>query len=725
MELSAIDRPGYSLATFLALLMFAGSGLAQQQAPTSSATVPRWVNFSGTAVNEQGKAISGIAGVTFAIYKDQSDGAPLWLETQNVTADAKGNYTVQLGATKPEGLPLDLFSTGEARWLGVRVNGGEEQPRVLLLSVPYALKAADAETIGGLPPSAFVMAAPVTGSASLNSAIASSAASTSGAPTTTSNVTTTGGTVNAIPLFQTATNIQNSILTQTGTTAVNVAGKLNLPATGTATATSGKNSQPLNLTASVFNSGTGTAVTQNFRWQAEPVGNDTSTAGGSLNLLYGAGSNTPAETGLKLSTKGLFTFAPGQKFPGTGTVTSVGLSAPGSDFTVSGSRVTTSGTLGLNWNIAPTSSATANAIVKRDANGSFSAGAISAVTSNAVAAVTGSNISTGAYGVFGSGTYGVFGQGTSTGVYGSGGIYGVYGQGINGVVGNGSSDSSSIGASGYGNLYGVYGSGGTDGVYASGTTYGVSAHSGTGSGVYGQRGTMSTAGGLSGHGGIGVWGDGGNGAWGVLGTVDEGYAGVFENDSPDGETLYAYNYDYRGDLFFAGGPVGDCIINNLAEFSCVLSSDLVLVDGGARKVALSAIVSPKNWFEDFGSAQLSSGAAVVAIDTDFAQTVNTAVEYRVFLTPNGDSHGLYLAKKTPTSFEVREQGGGTSSITFDYRIVALRKDYENIRFADHTNDPGPREMAERAKRMRQQVNPEVRPASSLVRTSPLHPVAGR
>jgi hypothetical protein len=42
----------------------------------------------------------------------------------------------------------------------VRVNGGEEQPCILLLSVPYALKAADAETIGGLPPSAFALAAP-------------------------------------------------------------------------------------------------------------------------------------------------------------------------------------------------------------------------------------------------------------------------------------------------------------------------------------------------------------------------------------------------------------------------------------------------------------------------------------------------------------------------------------------------------------------------------------
>jgi hypothetical protein len=61
-----------------------------------------------------------------------------------------------------------------------------------------------------------------------------------------------------------------------------------------------------------------------------------------------------------------------------GTVTSVGLSAPVSDFTVSGSPVTTSGTLELNWNVAPTNADTASAIVKRDANGSFTAGAITA-----------------------------------------------------------------------------------------------------------------------------------------------------------------------------------------------------------------------------------------------------------------------------------------------------------------------------------------------------------
>jgi hypothetical protein len=144
---------------FLLIVTTLIGSLLGKQAPTgaSSAPVPQLVNYSGKATDAQGGPIAGIAGITFSIYKDQYDGAPLWMETQNENADAKGNYAVHLGAMRAEGLPLDLFTSGEARWLGVRVNGGEEAPAVLLLSVPYALKAADAQTLGGLPASAFVL----------------------------------------------------------------------------------------------------------------------------------------------------------------------------------------------------------------------------------------------------------------------------------------------------------------------------------------------------------------------------------------------------------------------------------------------------------------------------------------------------------------------------------------------------------------------------------------
>ena len=133
------------------------------------------------------------------------------------------------------------------------------------------------------------------------------------------NVTTTGGTVNTLPLFTpTATNIQSSIVTQTGTSAINVRGKLNLPASANATATSGQASRPEAFTASAFNSGTAAAVAQNFLLQAEPANNNTASPSGTLNLLYAAGTAAPAETGLKISNKGVITFAPGQTFPGGG-----------------------------------------------------------------------------------------------------------------------------------------------------------------------------------------------------------------------------------------------------------------------------------------------------------------------------------------------------------------------------------------------------------------------
>ena len=45
--------------------------------------------------------LAGIKSISFAIYKDQFEDAPLWMETQNATVDAEGNYSVQLGATEP------------------------------------------------------------------------------------------------------------------------------------------------------------------------------------------------------------------------------------------------------------------------------------------------------------------------------------------------------------------------------------------------------------------------------------------------------------------------------------------------------------------------------------------------------------------------------------------------------------------------------------------------
>jgi hypothetical protein len=220
----------------LGFLSLAQLTFAQSTAETASA-LPRLVRFGGTVKDLNGNPLTGVVGITFAFYSEQTGGSALWLETQNVTADGNGHYVAVLGSTKPDGLPTELFTSEQARWVGVQVSGQAEQPRALLVSAPYALKAGDAETIGGLPPSAFVLNARASGSGGrTNNGGTSSPSSLPGVPPSSSDVTTTGGTGNTIPLFTTSTNIQNSILTQTGTTAVSAAG--NLSATGIVTGSS-------------------------------------------------------------------------------------------------------------------------------------------------------------------------------------------------------------------------------------------------------------------------------------------------------------------------------------------------------------------------------------------------------------------------------------------------------------------------------------------------------
>jgi hypothetical protein len=145
----------------LLLLFGAVQSVWAQRSEGVNATpvVPPLVNFSGALTDVNGKPLTGTVGVTFLLYKDSQGGAPLWLETQNVSPDKNGHYTAILGSTSSHGLPPEIFVAGEAHWLGVQVSGQTEQPRVVLVSAPYALKAGDAETLGGLPASAFMLSA--------------------------------------------------------------------------------------------------------------------------------------------------------------------------------------------------------------------------------------------------------------------------------------------------------------------------------------------------------------------------------------------------------------------------------------------------------------------------------------------------------------------------------------------------------------------------------------
>jgi Chaperone of endosialidase len=192
------------------LCLSVATPVVAQTPGTSQASTPRVVRLTGTFHPADGLPPSPVESVTVTMYSEQTGGAPLWQETQMVTIGANGQYALLLGATSAEGLPLELFATGEARWLGTRFEraGEVELPRVLVAAVPYALKAADADTLGGRPPSAYLLAGP--GSSD------PSGSKMSEGPITAGTEALTSGASNFIAKFMNGTDLGNSAMFESG-----------------------------------------------------------------------------------------------------------------------------------------------------------------------------------------------------------------------------------------------------------------------------------------------------------------------------------------------------------------------------------------------------------------------------------------------------------------------------------------------------------------------------
>ncbi len=693
----------------VSLVLFCGfTALAFAQTTSASTSpsgaVPTLINYSGVLKDSTGKTLTSVTGVTFLIYTDEQGGSPLWLETQNVTPDRSGHYTVQLGSTTATGLPTDLFQNGEARWLAVQVADQAEQPRIMLLSVPYAMKAGDAQTIGGLPPSAFVLA-PSPGSNNGELAGTSTPGGSNNAITRngTSDVTTAGGTVNAIPLFSTSTNIQNSILSQNGTSAVSAAGNLSATgelaaggaagghtAKGTVEVDAGNTNNGSYLPGLSFGGG-GESIASNRAGTANKDGIDFYTKDARRMSITNGG-----DVGIATATPSHLLEVDGT----TSTTTAqIAMVSPGTDAAISLKNTNTanggreywidsgSGAAGIgsgNFAVWDDTALAARFVIGPTGNvgiGTTSPGAPLDVVSSSPFGIYASDSANPATG---SSAAAIYGEATAT----SGAAWGVEG----------------VTASGDENGYGVYGlANNTDPLKGGIGVYGQS-YAYIGTGVFGQYGTSQSETGLIYIGyPMGMWADSGKATptfgFALVATADDTTAGFFVNNASDAPTLSVEADNSTGTLFTASNFANSesCTIDQNANLTCSGSvSGVVPVDGGSRQLAVSAIASPKNWFEDFGSGQLVNGLAVITLDSDFIQTVNTEIDYKVFPVPNGDCKGLYVTHKTATSFEVRELGGGMSNVAFDYRITALRKRYENVRFADHTAETQKqRETAER------------------------------
>jgi hypothetical protein len=715
---------------------------------TVAAVIPQQVRYMGAFANRGGDTVEA----TFRIYATAEGGEALWTETQQVAVKADGSYSVLLGAASESGLPQGVFAGGQARWLGVTVDSAEALPRTALSSVAYAMKAGDAETVGGVAAANLVTKDELAkmSQASTTAVQAQGSAQTAVQTGIEPATNPTGsGTADYVALWTTSGNLGNSGIFQAssgflgvGTTTPGGPLQLSTGATGGANATmmltqtsaasgnyyadiglynskglignlsalgagypsgnlfvandvvflggqqnAGTNLIFLTNTSGALKFGTGGFGVSNERMRigaagGVSVGNSyVATDPGAGNLIVsgkvGVGTSAPGavlEVNGTAKFDGLITFASGQTFPGGGgTITGVTASSP---LTGGG----TSGTVTVGLNTA-TLENTLNSVYAR----------LGAADTFTMAATFNQGITAKSTGG-GGGVTG--GSDTGTGVVGSVSSPGNGSEGVLGYTGTAlSSTYTQEAANFYAGVWGDASSSGSAGVA------GVLATSDTGYGVVAYtNGAYDSALYAVNEKGIGatIMANGPTGA-GMVVSANDSAAAILYNDSDNYPTLDVSNYGMAGlgnagrgtpelfDTFMATSATGICGIGG-GSMSCTGPIKSLASTAGSRTVETYAMQSPENWMEDFGSGAMQRGVGVVQIDPAFAETVTGDASYHVFLTQRGDSKGpLYVANVTASSFEVREANGGTSSIAFDYRIVAKRRGYEDKRLTDVTD----------------------------------------
>jgi hypothetical protein len=262
------------------------------------------------------------------------------------------------------------------------------------------------------------------------------------------------------------------------------------------------------------------------------------------------------------------------------------------------------------------------------------------------------------------------------------------GSAVDGVYGN-SSGNGTHGVYGTSNWAGAAlyasstsGGSGVSGVSTStsGSANGVYGRSTNGPGVYGTTnvaGLDAVEGVTTQKGSVGVYGYSKGDGYGVTGETDDtsgNYAAIVaQGDDTSNALFLAYN----------SATSGQCLINKQAALSCTggITGSALRVrrrNSGGQRVLTYASESASATIQDSGTARMFDGVANVSIDPAFA-SVTDHRWYYVFLTPLGETRGLYVSVKAASGFQVRETERGRDTLAFDYRIVAHPIDATNDR----------------------------------------------
>jgi hypothetical protein len=635
----------------------------------------------------------GTYAMSFAIYDAAGGGALLWSESYTGADEVPvtgGLFSVLLGSQTA--LSAALFD-GSERWLQVEVEGEVLAGRQRIVSVAYALQAQNADTLDGYHANSFATATHNHDARYVN-VDGDQMTGNLGIPVL--GVVNTGAGFGVSGYGQSNIGVYGA--SGTGSGLVGISGLVGVYGNGEDTGVTGAGRQ---IGVKGLGGATGTGVKgygMTGVWGESSAGSGLRGQGGAYGV-YGSSESGMGVFGVTTNLAGLAPAVYG-RHEGAG---------PG----VQGQSASGAGVRGLS------TTGYGGIFTSTNSLGAY----VASVQSYGMKVQSDDDIGVYAHSgswahpIYYSGHYAVLGVAEEgTGVWGKGGVAG----GL--FVGGGE------GVHATGDITGVTGSGDQVGVYGVASDYsavGVEGRAGFGTGVkgWGETGVYGES-----SLGNGVQGRGPTGVSGVS-TIGYGVSGTTTNANAAG--VYARGADENSADLILGGTSGANDNGILSSAPDLAHSDLVFytndefhiyldhngdgagefriyngtagpawnmvfrVDESGNTWALGtkgaavptqsygqrtlyALESTEVWFEDFGLAQLQDGVAVVKIDPLFAETVNLAVGYHVFLTPVDGWAALYVVNKTPTSFEVRD-ANGRSNIAFDYRLVAKRLGYEGMR----------------------------------------------
>ncbi len=128
----------------------------------------------------------------------------------------------------------------------------------------------------------------------------------------------------------------------------------------------------------------------------------------------------------------------------------------------------------------------------------------------------------------------------------------------------------------------------------------------------------------------------------------------------------------------AGQFLGNVLITGNFAVQGTKSAEVKLADGTPALMYCEEATAV--YFVDYGEGKLVEGKAHITLDPEHLQTVtiNAQNPMLVFVQVEGNCKGVYVTDKTATGFDVDELQGGTSNVSFAYRVVCKRKFFSSL-----------------------------------------------